>query len=59
LNDGGAVSNPTAGADIIDLQPYKVAAPQFAIDRKIEEGEVALSMLELKPDPNCPNVLRL
>jgi hypothetical protein len=48
-----------AGADIIDLQPHKVAAPQLAIDRELKEGEVGLSMRELKPHPNCPNVLRL
>ena len=58
LNDRGTVSNPAAGAHIIDLQPYKVAASQLAIDREIKEGKVALSMFELKPDPNCPNVLR-
>src|SRR5271169_1079170 len=32
LNDSGAVSNSVAGADIVDLQPHKVAASEFAID---------------------------
>jgi hypothetical protein len=59
LNDRGTVSNPASGAHIVDLQSYKVAAPQLAIDGEIKEGKVALSMFELKPDPNGPNVLRL
>ena len=59
LNDHGTVSNPAAGTDIIDLQLHKIAAPQLSIDREIEEGEVALSMRELRPHPNCANVLRL
>jgi hypothetical protein len=58
LNDSGAVSNSVAGANIVDLQPHKIAASEFAIDGKIEKSEVARSVLQLQPDPDCPNVLR-
>jgi hypothetical protein len=42
LNDSCAVSNPTAGADIIDLQPHEVTASQLAIDCEIEQGKVGI-----------------
>jgi hypothetical protein len=47
LIDSGAVSNSVAGANIVDLQPHKVAASEFAIDGKIEKSEVARSVLQL------------
>lgn len=34
-------------------------APQLAVDRKIEHGEVAKAALMLHPGSNGPNVLRL
>jgi hypothetical protein len=58
LDDGGAVSNPAAGANIVDLQPHEVAASELAIDGEIEQSEVARSVLQLKPHPDRPNVLR-
>src|SRR5215472_7821607 len=59
LNDGCAVTDPTADADIVDLQPHEIAAPEFAVDREVEQGEVAGSALHLEPDPDRPHVLRL
>src|SRR5262249_33778185 len=59
LNDGRAVTDPTADADILDLQPHQIAAPEFAVDREVEQGEVAGSALHLEPDPDRPHVLRL
>jgi hypothetical protein len=47
LNDGGPVSNSAAGANIVDLQPQKIAASEFAIDSKIEKRQVAHSVLQL------------
>ena len=54
-----AVADPTADADIVDLQPHEIAAPEFAVDREVEQGEVAGSALHLEPDPDRPHVLRL
>ena len=59
LNDGRAVTDPTADADILDLQPHEIATPKFAVDREVEQGEVAGSALHLEPDPDRPHVLRL
>jgi hypothetical protein len=38
LNDGRAVTDPTADADIVNLQPHEIAAPKFAVDREVEQG---------------------
>jgi hypothetical protein len=59
LDDGRAVTDPTADADIVDLQPHKIAAPEFAVDREVEQGEIAGSALHLESDPDRPHVLRL
>ena len=59
LDDGRAVTDPTADADIVDLQPAEIAAPEFAVDREVEQGEVAGSALHLEPDPDRPHVLGL
>ena len=34
-------------------------APQLTVDGKIKEGEVALALFKLEPDPDRPHVLRL
>src|SRR5215472_6591707 len=52
LNDGRAVTDPAANADIVDLQPHEIAAPEFAVDREVEQGEVAGSALHLEPNPD-------
>jgi len=38
LNDGRAVRDPAANADIVDLQSHEIAAPEFAVDREVEQG---------------------
>jgi hypothetical protein len=53
------VTDPTADADIVDLQPHEIAAPEFAVDREVEQGEVAGSALHLEPDSDRLYVLRL
>jgi hypothetical protein len=58
LNDGSAISDPAAGADIVDLWADEIAASELAIDCEIEQGKVARSVLELEPDPDCPDILR-
>jgi hypothetical protein len=45
LDHGGTVSHLAADANVVDLQPHKVAGPQLAVDGEIEQGEVALTML--------------
>jgi hypothetical protein len=38
LNYGRAVTDPTADADIVDLQPHEIASSEFAVDREVEQG---------------------
>jgi len=45
LDHSGTVSHLATDANVVDLQPYKVAAPQLAVDGEIEQGEVALTVL--------------
>jgi hypothetical protein len=59
LNNGGAVSDTAAGANTVDLQPHEIAASELAVDGEVKHCEVAGSMLQLKPDPYGPHVLRL
>ena len=42
----------------LTCSPYKVTAPQVAVDGEIEQGEVALTMLQLKPDTDRRYVFR-
>ena len=43
-----------ADTDIIDLQPHEIAAPEFAVDREVEQGEVAGSALHLEKGGSAP-----
>jgi hypothetical protein len=44
-------------SDIADAQLHEIAAAQLAVDRQIEQRELAPSIAQLKANPNCPNVL--
>ena len=56
LNDDGAISDSAASADIVDLQLHEITTSKFAVDRQVEHGEVAGSVLQLKPDPDGPDI---
>jgi len=59
LDHGAAVSDPATDADVIDFQADEITAAELAIDRKVEQREVALAALQLKPNPNGPDIFRL
>src|SRR6516164_10388 len=59
LNDGRAIANSPASRHVIDPQPDEIAAPELAVDGEIEHREIAFSTLQLKPYPDCPDILRL
>jgi len=46
-----------AFSHIANLQPDEVAAPELAIDRKIENDEVSHIAVEFKPGPDRPDLL--
>jgi peptide/nickel transport system substrate-binding protein len=49
------------GRPYLDGIEYTIIANRSTaiLDRKVEQGEVALPIFELKPDPDCPDLLRL
>lgn len=59
LNDSSAIPYLAADADVGYTQSHEIAAPQFAVDREIEQSEVAFTPLQLEPGSNCPYVSRL
>jgi hypothetical protein len=44
--------------DILDFQSNNIAAAELAVDRKIEHGEIAHSVLQLQLASNRSDVLR-
>ena len=59
LNNSSTVANVLSHAYVGDSESHKVAAAQLAIDREIEQGEVAAMVFELEPDPDRPDLLWL
>ena len=59
LNHGATVSHPAAGAYVVDLQADEIATSELAVDRKVEQGKISLPALQLKPNPNGPDIFRL
>jgi hypothetical protein len=59
LNDLRPRQDLIAVRDITDSQTEKITTTQFAVDGKIEQGEIADSMSVLKVDPDGPDVFRL
>ena len=59
MNYGAAVADPAARPYVIDLQSEEIAAAELAVDRQVEQGKVALAVLKLETDPNCPDIFRL
>ena len=53
----GAVDCVAVRRHIIDTQCDEIASAQFAIDRQIEEGQVAYT-LKVQPGPNGPDMPR-
>ena len=58
LDDGSSFSNPAADANIVTFKLDEIAPSELAVDRKVEQGEVAFAVLQLKPGPNGPYILR-
>lgn len=48
---------PVAG-DVANLQIYKIASSQFAIDRQIEQRAIAKARVVVEIEANSPNVFR-
>jgi hypothetical protein len=59
LQDNGPRGDAIAAGDIPNAQPRQIAAPQFAVDCKIEQRQLAPSLAEFKADPDGPNIFEL
>jgi hypothetical protein len=53
LDDGGPFDGPTAVDDIGNLEADEIAASEFAVDRQVEQGELARVVLELEADADA------
>lgn len=58
LKDGGALFDLPGGVDVSDFQNNEVAAPQFAVDRSVEQCEIAMVLSDLKAYSDGPNMFR-
>ena len=56
LDDGCAIANAAAGDEVHDLEPNQITAARFAVDREIEQREVAQVVCELEPRSNGPDL---
>src|SRR6516162_5855613 len=58
LTDAGSVKRATIGRDITDAQRNEIAASQLAVDREVEERQIAQAPLELQLGTDRPHVAR-
>jgi hypothetical protein len=56
LPDGRAVEGVPVWGDVIDSYGHDVTAAKLAVDREIEQGEIARSPFELQLRPNRPDM---
>jgi hypothetical protein len=56
LTHRGSSNGIAVGRNVIDLEGDNIATPKLAVDRDIEQRQVARLLLYLKPGPNCPDV---
>ena len=59
LNDRHPLANGRADHQIAHADPNQIAAAQLAVDREVEEREIAGIARHLKADPDRPDLLRL
>src|SRR5208283_2671000 len=56
LTHGGAIENDAIWGDILDSKGDDITAAQLTVDRKVEHGQVACPMFDLKLGPDRPYV---
>src|SRR5258708_29945954 len=59
LADRCPIHGVAVRGDILDFQAHNVAASKFAVDRDIEERQIASSAGDLKSRPDRPDVFGL
>ena len=56
LSDIGAINGVAIGCHIIDPERDEIATPQLAVDRQVEQRQVARATLQLQLGPDQPHV---
>ena len=56
LDDGGPLFDLTCGEDVSHLQFDQIAAPQLAVDGKVEQCQITVVFSNLKSNADRPNV---
>jgi hypothetical protein len=46
-------------AYVVDLQADEIATSELAVDREVEQGKISFPALQLKPNPNGPDIFRI
>ena len=59
LDDGDPRGDVVCRADVEESQLDEIAAPQFAVDRQIEEGQIPRLASQLEADPDAPDLSQL
>ena len=59
LHHDGPRGELVAVADVADLEGNEVTSAKLAVDAQVEKREVAYSILHLKTNSKCPDVLEL
>jgi len=59
LHHGRAGSNAIAVANVTHPEFDKVARTQLAVQAQVEQRELSGAVLQLKPDPDCPDFLKV
>ncbi len=59
LHDDGSRGDLIAMTDVANLQLHQIAAPELAVNAKIEKRKFTNPVCHLKADPQRPNVLQL
>src|SRR6266446_6150271 len=56
LHDDRARGDSIAMSDIANAQLHEIAAAQLAVDRQVEQRELALAIAQLEANAYCPNL---
>jgi hypothetical protein len=58
LHDGGSGPDAARQNHVSDAEVHKIAASQLAVDREIEQREIAYAVLVSELGPDCPDIFR-
>jgi hypothetical protein len=57
LQNRGALLDDAGSEDVCDLEPDEITPSQLAVDRHIEQSQIAHSTCQFESNADCPHVL--